>query len=110
MLTSGKKPQEKSQEASSSQRDRTVAVLTRILNACPAAEELAETWQRSTKETLQEDGPRLQDLRRVLDCEKARKRSTTASSRGFPMWIVVSVKSPFASRRDLIDTEVYFVF
>ena len=75
-----------------SKTENTIARLSQLLEATPAAEELSRTWCRSKDETLQRDGPRLQDLRRALDAGKVIEQ-------GIPMWIVVN---DHCSRNDAI--------
>lgn len=80
-------------KGSSSKTEETIARLKQLLNATPSAEELRRSWARSVSETVQRDGPRLQDLWRALDAGNC-ILSSSPSARGIPMWIVVG---PFST-------------
>lgn len=72
---------------STTKTETTIAALTALLEATPAAEELSSTWTRSGSQTRKNDGPRLKDLKEFLDSGKA---TGSEDQRGIPMWIVVS--------------------
>lgn len=77
-----------------SKTESTIEKLSFLLQSCPAAEELRDTWERPKKNLRPQSNnapisdPRLSDLYAVLQSGRSVTRGTN-KDRGIPMWIVV---------------------